>query len=754
MISFIFKCFISFFIGILINDLTESNTSLKFLGQTIFTNHSSFQFDMRLETFISLIVLTILSIIFIFFKNSKLIKTLIFKIIALEIISFSFLKGLNMSQDENIFSNKNLILIIGCIFIFFYLILLKISFCKQALDKEKFEKTIYNSRELDLKKLDSYLKNSNIVGIDSEWGQGKSYFVDYWKEKEKLTYVLISILNISEKDVFKFILKQLDKHLLKEGNIETNSRVLKGFLSNQNFLGINLNGIFSSKTYKEALVDYKKILNMRKNPLYIIFYDLDRIKEKDLLIKILNFGDELQSNKLKILYLYDQKKLNALGLDREYIEKFIPIALNLTKLNFFDILDLKLKELEINISKNEFDFLKIDFFEKIQNFEDLKINPTPRNVEIFLKEINSILIIKQKFKDIKNREIIAINFLKVFYFEDIYLNLYKLFNINWNTNYYLLGRIEINLFKNISKDISKDIKVLTNQIIIELLGYDYTPKGNKDNEKNEKIKKNLKILYSLESIENLTNFEKIYRYINELLNNFEISSEEKWKKYIGIDEFLNLKLREESVYGKEFLLIDWFCRESKVEEKEKLLEIIFFNNKITNSMILSLSSEYILNNINYRKIIFDNLKNREANKLDKFYLEKFIREYFKGINNYDFLENINIINTEEIKKVIENTKFSLKQLNSTKNINIFKEQYESLDELEIFFIKLLDNSSDLKVEVSFSKSKFVEKTVKELKERYPSKEEQFERINDLIINHQLDEYLINSILGELLKSEG
>ena len=68
MISFIFKCFISFFVGVLINDLTESNTSLKFLEQTIFTNHTSFQFDMKLETFISLIVLTILSIIFTFSK--------------------------------------------------------------------------------------------------------------------------------------------------------------------------------------------------------------------------------------------------------------------------------------------------------------------------------------------------------------------------------------------------------------------------------------------------------------------------------------------------------------------------------------------------------------------------------------------------------------------------------------------------------------------------------------------------------------
>ena len=737
MISFIFKCFISFFIGILINDLTESNTSLKFLGQTIFTNHSSFQFDMRLETFISLIVLTILSIIFIFFKNSKLIKTLIFKIIALEIISFSFLKGLNMSQDENIFSNKNLILIIGCIFIFFYLILLKISFCKQALDKEEFEKTIYNSRELDLKKLDSYLKNSNIVGIDSEWGQGKSYFVDYWKEKEKLTGVLISILNISEKDVFKFILKQLDKQLLKEGNIETNSRILKGFLSNQNFLGINLNGIFSSKTYKEALVDYKKILNKRKNPLYIIFDDLDRIKEKELLIKILNFGDELQSNKLKILYLYDQKKLNALGLDREYIEKFIPIALNLTKLNFFDILDLKLKELEINISKNEFDFLKIDFFENNQDNQELVINPTPRNVEIFLKEINSILIIKEKFKDIKNREIIAMIFFKIFYFENVYLNLKMLLEINWRDN-------------NLSENLNNSL--VLEQQIIETLGYIYKPNGTKDSEWNQKVNKNLNILYSLESIENSTTYEKAYEYIHELLENFEISLEEKSKRYIKIDEVFNLELQTETFHGKEFLLIDWFCGESKIDEKQKLLEIILFNNKITNTMILSLSSEYILNNINFRKIIFNNLKNKDISKLNKLYLKEFIVQYFKSINNYNILENFDKIEKKEVELAIKRTKELLKDLKSIQ-VKIFKEEYESLDELELFFVKLLNNPTDSKVEVPLSKSKIIENIVKSLQENYLSKDEQLQRINYLVTNNEIDEYFVESILGELSKIE-
>lgn len=752
MISFIFKCFISFFVGILINDLTESNTSLKFLGQTIFTNHSSFQFDMRVETFISLIVLTILSIIFIFFKNSKLIKPLTLKIIGYEFILFSFLKGLNIDGYDSIFSDKNLILIIGLFFIVFYLIILKISSYKEFSNEEKSERIIYDSRKLDLEKLKKYLENSNIVGIDSEWGQGKSYFVDYWRRDENITSILISVLNTSEKDVIDFVFKQLDKQLFREGQIETNSRVLKSFLSNQNFLGINFSGIFSSKTYKEALKDYKKALNIREKPLYIIFDDLDRVKEKELLIKVLNLGDEIQSDKLKILYLYDQKKLNTLELDREYIEKFIPLTLGLTKLSFFDILAAKLKELKINLSIDEFDFLKTYFFEKNQDNQELLINPTPRNIEIFLKEIKSMQVIKEynsTFNDIKKREIIAMIFFKVFYFENIYLNLKRLLESNWKNNNVLENLNKVKFIFNKKENNSLVLK----QSIIETLGYIYMPKGAKDNEWNQKVKKNLNILYSLESIENLTTYEKVYKYIHELLKNFEISLEEKSKKYIEIDEIFNSELQTETFHGKEFLLIDWFCRESKIDEKEKLLEIIFFNNKITNTMILSISSEYILNNINFRKIIFDNLKNKEASKLDKFDLEKFIREYFKSINNYDFLENINTINTKEIKKVIENTKFSLKGLNSTKNINIFKEQYESLDELEILFLKLLDNSGDLKVEVSFSKNKSVEKIVKELKERYPSKEEQFKRIDYLIRNNQLDEYLINSILGELLKSE-
>lgn len=744
MISFIFKCFISFFTGILINDLTESNTSLKFLGQTLFTNHSSFQFDMRLETFISLIVLTILAIIFIFFKNLKLIKALILKIIGFEFILFSFLKGLNTDGYDRVFCDKNLILIIGL----FFLIILKIFCWKEFSNQEETKKIIYDSRKLDLEKLKKYLENSNVVGIDSEWGQGKSYFVDYWRKNENVTSVLISVLNTSKKDVIDFVLKQLDKQLLKEGQIETNSRVIKSFLSNQNFLGISFNGIFSSKTYKEALADYKKALKNRKNPLYVIFDDLDRVKEKELLIKVLNLGDEIQSDKLKILYLYDQKKLNILELDREYIEKFIPLTLGLTKLSFFDILAAKLKELKINLSIDEFDFLKTYFFEKNQDNQELLINPTPRNIEIFLKEIKSMQVIKEynsTFNDIKKREIIAMIFFKVFYFENIYLNLKRLLESNWKNNNVLENLNKVKFVFNKKENNSLVLK----QSIIETLGYIYMPKGAKDNEWNQKVKKNLNILYSLESIENLTTYEKVYKYIHELLKNFEISLEEKSKKYIEIDEIFNSELQTETFHGKEFLLIDWFCRESKIDEKEKLLEIIFFNNKITNTMILSISSEYILNNINFRKIIFDNLKNKEIAKLNKMYLEKFIREYFRCLNGYDILQNLDKIEKKQIENAIKNTKLYLKSI----QIKIFKEEYERLDELEILFVKLIDNSNDLKVETSFSNSKLIQDIVKELKEKYLSKEEQFERIDSLIRSNQLDEYLVKSILEELLKHE-
>ena len=191
MISFIYKCFIGFFLRILINDLTESSTNLKFLEKVIFTNYSSFQFDLRLENFLILIFLTILSIFLIFFENFKLIKALVLKTLSFEFILFSFLKGLN-NNIYNIFFNKNLIIIF--ILNLFYLVIFKFFF--KNCDKQKeVIKEIYEARKLDFKKLNRFLEEASIIGIDSEWGQGKSYFVNYWKNKQKVTAIVISILN-------------------------------------------------------------------------------------------------------------------------------------------------------------------------------------------------------------------------------------------------------------------------------------------------------------------------------------------------------------------------------------------------------------------------------------------------------------------------------------------------------------------------------------------------------------------------------
>lgn len=174
--------------------------------------------------------------------------------------------------------------------------------------------------------------------------------------------------------------------------------------------------------------------------------------------------------------------------NRNYLDKYIPYTVNLTQINFYDIVNKVLKEFEDEyeyVKKNDFNFLCIhirldwvlrEIFNK--NIEySLKIyNYSIRKVKHFLDEIENTFENEEMYRENDLRKAVVIFYLIKHFDYDIYnkftlsKGLIETFTLNFNGKEYTIDEI-IYKFKNNELN-SRDIdKILTNDLNRRVLGY-------------------------------------------------------------------------------------------------------------------------------------------------------------------------------------------------------------------------------------------------------------------------------------------
>ncbi len=294
---------------------------------------------------------------------------------------------------------------------------------------------LFEARKHDISRILDYLPRVEVLGLNGAWGSGKSFLVERLCENEKIQQnyeiLRIDLLSCSLDKVEEIVLSGIDNILHQNGVLSGHSIKLRKALG-ENGLLLQLKSLLfqgeatMSAAFKNLQQDAK---NLNKNIL-LIYEDIDRIGDKELICKIFDISNKLAGEKIKVLYLYDGENLENLKLDRRYLEKFIPYIINISDVPYLEMARWCYKSYglkELGVKEEEVCYLEGEIYRdyNVRRLLNLNISfqyrmygVTMRKVEIFLQELKVMLTENKEFQKDENRKVvIAFLFMKHFHYE-------------------------------------------------------------------------------------------------------------------------------------------------------------------------------------------------------------------------------------------------------------------------------------------------------------------------------------------------
>lgn len=465
-----------------------------------------------------------------------------------------------------------------------------ISYDKILKKNEISDKEIFPEREEDIKYILKFIenkdnKNITTLGIDSKFGTGKTFIVEKILERlntEEYEQIKVRCLFLEKEEVYYYIIekikKVLSKNLIFISNLKKFHKSILKIFDNK-FLG-GLNELLSDSSKTDEIDNLKDIIRKLKKTIVIVFDDIDRTQDIEKIEKILSFISDFSIKNVKILVLFSLDNLKKIDkrFTRDYIEKYIPLVREITKISFVNLLKSEIKKRKLN--EEDFKFLYIfeqkDFmiypddeekqkkeFKFVRNIYslleiyDISIKEkeiTPRQVENFMEEVIELLKYENFNINIEKRILITYVFLKHIFYKEFYETL-----DNSETSFFELFPIEIkfqdgiiltldeldliqnliNKKANILKDEERRDILINDDIVFYFKrsdnsdGYEYTLDNYLEKlkiSKNNNLKENFNNLekeYLSLKIENLSRITKINILIYSLFNIFLYSYEEK-----------------------------------------------------------------------------------------------------------------------------------------------------------------------------------------------------------------------------------
>lgn len=358
----------------------------------------------------------------------------------------------------------------------------------------------FSERKYDLERLNSYLNRFSLVGLNSFWGDGKTYLFNLLKQSNFQSYYYISICVMTVKcdTVERYIINEINAILEQNKILSLASNKINAFLKQDSFYGIG-KFIIKNNSYTDLFCQLKNEIEKLDKPVLVTFEDIDRIQDKELIYKIFSLSEMLVSlsDRIKILFQYDESKLlKILEEEKIYLEKYIPHIVELTPINFRRCIKILLENEKKNkkyslLNFEDFTFLFTEItldFHLQQSFGvkksfSLDVYFSIRKIKSFLDEIDDMIQKDDEFSNHK-KQLITFMFIKHFIdsdfndFSDESFSTEKLFS--YGDKQYSIYEL-IDLFKNCSdgkselfdKIFESNSKNLNHLIYLHYFEYDF-----------------------------------------------------------------------------------------------------------------------------------------------------------------------------------------------------------------------------------------------------------------------------------------
>lgn len=770
-ITFIFSLIFSYVLGFTLNKgLSSTNVIREPIenGIEILKHDIPFIYTVRLNEIFLLITATIFFFLSIYYYYSKSetskyqLFNLLMKVLWIEIIIFIFIMGswgikiIEDLKEDSFYLVYEWILVGVLLALIIFLSMLHEYNCLKNKIKEKGIEDLYQSREKLLPLFHSYLEIYKSFSITGDWGIGKSKLIEnffkgaysYCEDGMKIVYrdryeciyldsssyadnqKMVEALkrelnrNFKEAKIFK-----LDKNFSNElFNISNNCIELLRKLCIQEE---NLND--SREILNKKIEEYQNLTNKK---LILCLDNLERIGNKERITSLLSIMDEILSDNISRIYIYDEKYMMKLFGEEEfkkYIEKYSESKI--------EVKEVEIKEI---IKKpEEIDLIRLVLRLEIeQNIKEEKNEKIKKNVQLKWKEIEKKLTNPRSLKSIIK-----------------YVSNEKIkFSINTKVQYRLLTDLfgEINLNDPVQKIIFFPENTFLYKAKLEefyALQSGKTELINMRTKEEEKEMEKKALSGDGEDIINYINYckknlrENNLDYFFDKLGSYDIKSEGNLKDFINLMyssmdikiNNLNLKNNKKFFNGKNYSL----------DKAKYILKVILIRRVFKN---FKRASRYLFENYDDFRRLYDNAPitfEEELKKIKKMSLNQFIDKIDEEVRS-DEIRYQEIIKLNEFKNEILILKKVDQMIGETENeskIN-FSEEY-----IVEYFKSQLYLDSFIEIENDKIVIKLYDKDKKEMinKINIVEYKEFFEKIKgkeDIIMDFYLEILLLEERLNE------
>ena len=247
---------------------------------------------------------------------------------------FIIWRFLEPSRIEPLYFKINLAVLVLCYCIWEY----KNRNKTRPLDKKE-EYKLFPEHQADLERIKKLIQNNDMLGVQSPYGEGKSFVVDRlcadFMQNEKWNVIHIESLAYSYKDFDKVLIQKLfqvlkDNHIYSVYATEL-LQYIKGTLWGKLSLSQLLH---SSVESSSTFIGLKEDLLQLEKPVLIVFEDIERVQEPEYVKRLFAIAERLCSEKAKFILEYDASVLDEQGINFQFREKYLSFEVNISDIPY------------------------------------------------------------------------------------------------------------------------------------------------------------------------------------------------------------------------------------------------------------------------------------------------------------------------------------------------------------------------------------------------------------------------------------